>query len=126
MESETLTKFGNSEFSDKLTNYYNLDMIISVGYRVKSKNGIKLRKWATKFLKYYILKKYAINKKRLDYLEKTIKLIIYKHNVLYTYYLVIQNKICDLYLYSSKNSLLTNKNLYFGYESLVDCYLLKI
>ena len=36
-ESETLTKFGNSEFADKPTNYYNLNMIISVGYRVKSK-----------------------------------------------------------------------------------------
>ena len=43
-ESETLTKFGNSEFVDKPTNYYNLDMIISVGYRVKSKNGIAFRK----------------------------------------------------------------------------------
>ena len=36
-QEETMTKFGNSEFSDKPTNYYNLDMIISVGYRVKSK-----------------------------------------------------------------------------------------
>ncbi len=48
LESETLTKFGNSEFADKPTNYYNLDMIISVGYRVKSQNGIDFRKWATK------------------------------------------------------------------------------
>ena len=39
-ENETMTKFGNSEFADKPTNYYNLDMIISVGYRVKSQNGI--------------------------------------------------------------------------------------
>lgn len=54
---------------------YNLDMIISVGYRVKSKNGIAFRKWATKILKDYMLKGYAINQKRLDYLEKTIKLI---------------------------------------------------
>ena len=37
LESETMSKFGNSEFSDKPTNYYNLDMIISVGYRVNSK-----------------------------------------------------------------------------------------
>ena len=75
LESETLTKFGNSEFADKPTNYYNLDMIISVGYRVKSQNGIEFRKWATKVLKDYMLKGYAINKKRLDYLEKTVKLI---------------------------------------------------
>ena len=55
--------------------YYNLDMIISVGYRVKSKNGIIFRKWATKVLKYYMLKGYAVNKKRLEYLEKTVKLV---------------------------------------------------
>ena len=74
-ENETMTKFGNSEFSDKPTNYYNLDMIISVGYRVKSQNGILFRKWATKILKDYMLKGYAINQKRLEYLEKTVKLI---------------------------------------------------
>lgn len=55
--------------------YYNLDMIISVGYRVKSKNGVIFRKWATKVLKDYMIKGYAVNKKRLEYLEKTIKLI---------------------------------------------------
>lgn len=55
--------------------YYNLDMIISVGYRVKSKNGIIFRKWANKILKDYLLQGYALNKKRLEYLEKTIKLI---------------------------------------------------
>ena len=70
-----MTKFGNSEFADKPTNYYNLDMIISVGYRVKSQNGILFRKWATNILKDYMLKVYAVNQKRLEYLEKTIKLI---------------------------------------------------
>lgn len=55
--------------------YYNLDVIISVGYRVKSQNGIIFRKWANKVLKEYLLKGYAINQKRLEYLEKTIKLI---------------------------------------------------
>ena len=75
IENETLTKFGNSEFSDKPTNYYNLDMIISVGYRVNSKQGIAFRKWANKVLKDYLLKGYAINEKRLEYLEKTVKLI---------------------------------------------------
>lgn len=55
--------------------FYNLDMIISVGYRVKSKNGIIFRKWANKVLKDYLIKGYAINNKRLEYLEKTIKLI---------------------------------------------------
>ena len=55
--------------------YYNLDMIISVGYRVNSKRGIMFRKWATAILKEYMLKGYAVNQKRLEYLEKTVKLI---------------------------------------------------
>lgn len=75
IEEETMTKFGNSEFSDKPINYYNLDVIISVGYRVKSKEGIKFRKWANKILKDYMIKGFAVNQKRLEYLEKTIKLI---------------------------------------------------
>jgi len=75
VETETMTKFGNSEFADKPTNYYNLDMIISVGYRVKSQNGILFRKWSTRILKDYMLKGYAVNQRRLEYLEKTIKLI---------------------------------------------------
>ena len=55
--------------------FYNLDMIISVGYRVNSKRGVIFRKWANKVLKDYLLKGYAVNQKRLEYLEKTIKLI---------------------------------------------------
>ncbi len=74
-ENETMRKFGNSEFSSKPINYYNLDIIISVGYRVKSKNGILFRKWANKVLKEYLIKGYAINNKRLEYLEKTVQLV---------------------------------------------------
>ena len=75
-ENETMTKFGISEFADKPINYYNLDMIISVGYRVvNSKKGVEFRKWATSVLKDYMLKGYAVNQKRLEYLEKTVKLI---------------------------------------------------
>ena len=55
--------------------FYNLDMIISVGYRVNSKQGVEFRKWATNVLKDYMIKGYAVNQKRLEYLEKTIKLI---------------------------------------------------
>lgn len=55
--------------------YYNLDVIISVGYRVKSNNGVLFRKWANKVLKDYLIKGYAINSKRLEYLEKTVKLV---------------------------------------------------
>ena len=61
--------------SDKLVNYYSLDVIISVGYRVKSNNGVIFRKWANKILKDYLIKGYAINQGRLEYLEKTIKLV---------------------------------------------------
>ena len=70
----TVQKEGKREVKRDIE-YYNLDMIISVGYRVKSKNGILFRKWANKFLKDYILKGYAVNQKRLKYLEKTVKLI---------------------------------------------------
>ena len=70
----TIQKEGNRDVTRKIE-YYNLDVIISVGYRVKSKNGIIFRKWANKILKDYLLKGYAINQRRLEYLEKTIKLI---------------------------------------------------
>ena len=61
--------------SDKPVTFYNLDVIISVGYRVKSKNGVAFRKWANKILKDYLIKGYAVNEKRLKALEKTIELI---------------------------------------------------
>ncbi len=61
--------------SDKPVAFYNLDVIISVGYRVKSKNGIIFRKSTNQILKDYLLKGYAVNQKRLDYSEKTVKLI---------------------------------------------------
>ena len=73
----TTTKHGAIEGKTQTHNveYYNLDMIISVGYRVKSQNGVIFRKWATSILKEYMLKGYAVNQKRLEYLEKTIKII---------------------------------------------------
>lgn len=52
---------------------YNLDMIISVGYRVKSQRGIIFRKWANKILKEYLIQGYSINKKRIEVLNKTIE-----------------------------------------------------
>lgn len=59
----------------QLVPFYSLDVIISVGYRVKSKNGIIFRKWANQILKDYLLKGYVVNQKRLEVLEKTVKLI---------------------------------------------------
>lgn len=58
--------------SDKPVTFYNLDVIISVGYRVKSKNGVAFRKWANKILKDYLIKGYAVNEKRLKALEKLL------------------------------------------------------
>ena len=54
--------------------FYNLDMILAVGYRVKSPNGIVFRKWATSILKDYMLKGYAVNQKRLEALDRTVKI----------------------------------------------------
>lgn len=70
----TVQKEGNRKVTRDIE-FYNLDMIISIGYRVKSQNGVIFRKWATKVLKDYMIKGYAINQKRLEYLEKTVKLI---------------------------------------------------
>ena len=63
-ESMTIKKFGNSEFQQKAHNYYNLDVIISVGYRVKSTQGTQFRIWATQRLKEYIIKGFALNDDR--------------------------------------------------------------
>ncbi|MFT4718109.1 MAG: death-on-curing family protein [Rickettsiales bacterium] len=61
--------------SDKPVEFYNLDVIISVGYRVKSKQGTQFRRWATNLLKDYLIQGYAVNQKRLDQLQKTIELV---------------------------------------------------
>lgn len=64
-EAETMRKFGITEFSTKPTNYYNLDVIISVGYRVKSLRGTQFRIWATRRLREYIVKGFALDDERL-------------------------------------------------------------
>ena len=76
-DNSVVAKFATTAADGKnyQVEYYNLDLILSVGYRVKSKNGVIFRKWANKVLKDYILKGYAVNQRRLEYLEKTIKLI---------------------------------------------------
>ena len=63
-EEFTMRKFGISEFSTKPTNYYNLEMIIAVGYRVKSVRGTQFRIWANGILKEYLTKGYNLNVKR--------------------------------------------------------------
>lgn len=64
VESLCLQKFGISKFQQKTPNYYNLDVIISVGYRVKSQQGTQFRIWATQRLKEYIVKGFVLNDER--------------------------------------------------------------
>lgn len=60
-KEESMRKIGNSDFSTKPTNFYNLDVVISVGYRVKSHRGVQFRKWATARIKEYIVKGFTMN-----------------------------------------------------------------
>lgn len=78
-ELSTVAKFATVQTEGtrdvtRMVEHYNLDMIISVGYRVKSKQGIAFRRWASSVLKDYMLKGYAINEKRLESLNKTIEI----------------------------------------------------
>lgn len=68
VESDSMRKIGNSDYSTKPTNYYNLDVIISVGYRVKSRQGTQFRIWATKRLREYIIKGFTMDDERLKQL----------------------------------------------------------
>ncbi len=60
VEEATVRKIGISDFSTKPTNHYNLDVVISVGYRVKSQQGTQFRIWATQRLREYILKGFVL------------------------------------------------------------------
>ena len=75
LDEKTSVGISDKSSGGRKSKLYNLDVIISVGYRVKSKNGVIFRQWANKVLKDYMLKGYAVNQKRLEYLEKTIQLI---------------------------------------------------
>ncbi len=97
-ESVSLRKFGNSEFSTKLTNFYNLDMIISVGYRVNFKRATQFRQWAIRVLREFAIKDYVLDNKRLengsfldeDYFEKLLAEIRLSERLFY-------QKITDIY-----------------------------
>lgn len=77
----TVQQEGKREVSRK-TNYYNLDVIISVGYRVKSKRGVEFRKWANEVLKNYILKGYAVNNNRINQLGEIVRIMKRANNQL--------------------------------------------
>ena len=76
LDSSVVANFATTASDGKVyqVEHYNLDMIISVGYRVKSKRGIEFRKWANDVLKRYIIQGYAVNEKRLDALQRTVNI----------------------------------------------------
>ena len=69
---ETSVGFSDKSSGGRKPKIYNLDMILSVGYRVNSKRGIAFRRWANSVLKQYVIQGCAINEKRLQVLEITI------------------------------------------------------
>jgi|SRR3989344_795505 len=115
LEVQTMRKFGISEFSNKPTNYYNLDVIISVGYRVKSQRGTQFRIWATKRLHEYIIKGFSIDDERLKrgggrnrYFEELLQRIRDIRSSERNFY----QKVTDIYATSidyKKNDRLTEK-----------------
>lgn len=80
----TTTRHGAIEgkMQTHMTDYYNLDVIISVGYRVKSKRGVEFRKWANSVLKQYILQGYAVNNNRIAQLGEVIQIMKRNQNSL--------------------------------------------
>lgn len=66
---------GSEDLNHRPPMYYNLDVIISVGYRVKSQRGIAFRKWANSVLKDYIVKGYAANDNRINQLNEVIRIM---------------------------------------------------
>ena len=74
-ESTSVEIFDRSANSSRPPKFYNLDVIISVGYRVKSKRGVEFRKWANSVLKQYILQGYAVNNHRIAQLGEAIKIM---------------------------------------------------
>ncbi|CDD09445.1 phosphoribosylaminoimidazolesuccinocarboxamide synthase [Phascolarctobacterium succinatutens CAG:287] len=78
--TSTVAKFATVQLEgmrqvERLIEYYNLNVIISVGYRVKSKRGVAFRKWANSVLKEYIIKGYAINQQRLNQLNQVLSIM---------------------------------------------------
>ena len=80
VDSSTVAKFATVQMEgdrqvERNVEYYNLDVIISVGYRVKSKRGVEFRKWANSVLKQYILQGYAVNNNRISQLGEVIRIM---------------------------------------------------
>ena len=78
--NSTVAKFATVQIEgerevERNIEYYSLDVIISVGYRVKSKRGVEFRRWANSVLKQYILKGYAVNDNRIKKLGEVIRIM---------------------------------------------------
>ena len=79
-DNSTVAKFATVQIEgerevERNIEYYSLDVIISVGYRVKSKRGVEFRRWANSVLKQYILKGYAVNENRIRQLGEVIRVL---------------------------------------------------
>ena len=76
-DNSVVAKFATTAADGKTyqVDYYNLDVIISVGYRVKSQHGVEFRKWANGVLKEYIIKGYAVNNKRIEQIGEVIRIM---------------------------------------------------
>ena len=80
VDNSTVAKFATVQIEgerevERNIEYYSLDVIISVGYRVKSKHGVEFRRWANSVLKQYILKGYAVNDNRIKKLGEVIRIM---------------------------------------------------
>ena len=88
LDNSTVAKFATVQNEggrdvERVIDYYNLEMIISIGYRVKSQRGIEFRRWANKVLKDYIIKGYAVNDKRLEALQKIKAYLVEMYTLLW-------------------------------------------
>ncbi|MBR6365931.1 MAG: virulence RhuM family protein [Lachnospiraceae bacterium] len=104
---ETSVGFSDKSSGGRKPKIYNLDMILSVGYRVNSRRGIAFRKWANSVLKQYIMNGYALNERRLTALQKTVE---------------IQSKMIANTLNVEQDDVLKAVNLYTSALSLLDQY----
>ncbi len=98
LETVTMKKFGNFEFQQKAPFFYNLDVVISVGYRVKSPQGTQFRIWATQRLKEYIIKGFTLNDDRfktgtsMNYFNECVERISKPFHLIHHHFMLLNLK----------------------------------
>ncbi len=107
LDKSTSVGFSDERVNNRPAKFYNLDVILAVGYRVNSKRGILFRKWANKILKDYLIQGYAVNERRLIALKKTIE---------------IQNRMLSSTLEIDNQELVNVVNEYTNALDLLDDY----